>query len=241
MVQPAVRIFTAEQADAAARGLETPDEVRGFEALRAESAAVRLFLKTPEWAAIYARIMGNGKPPTGHHETLGDVSRFLRWTAGGEMVGDVPLDARKAYLHAALEVEKLARAAARTTPVSPAAPAAPVAAAPVSSSSSALGFADALRAVQAGAHIARWSWPSGMYVTMQEGYPQGIGINANTARATGLPKGTVAVFLPYLLRRLPQTAPVVDDGKFVDEPPTFAQWTPGQDDLFATDWRVLTR
>jgi hypothetical protein len=78
-------------------------------------------------------------------------------------------------------------------------------------------------------------------VTAQAGYPQGIGVNANTAAATGLEEGTTAVFRPYLLRLMPQMTPVVDDGKFVDLPPEFEHWTPSQSDMFADDWRVLPR
>lgn len=46
-----------------------------------------------------------------------------------------------------------------------------------------------------------WSahWESGMYITLQKGYPEGIPINSNTAEATGLPEGTVKVFREYIM------------------------------------------
>lgn len=228
MVQPAVRILTAEQAYAAARALETPAEVRQFEAMRAESSAVRAFLNTAEWSAISTRIMGNGQPPTGRPKSLGDVSRFLRWTAGGELGGEVTDDSRRAYLHAALEVETFARRQVQSAPVSPAgAAAAPVSPAPASPSGL-VGFAEALRAVQEGAHISRASWPAGSYVTAQAGYPQGIAVNANMARATWLAEGSTVAFSPYL-------------ALVTGEAPEVEPWAPGQRDLFAADWRIAFR
>lgn len=104
-----------------------------------------------------------------------------------------------------------------------------------------LSFGEAMMAVRAGALITRVAW-SGGYVAAQAGYPQGIGVNANTSAATGLAEGSTAVFGPYLIRQLPERAPVVDDGKFVDQPPRFVLgWAPDQEDLFADDWRVLPK
>lgn len=71
--------------------------------------------------------------------------------------------------------------------------------------------------------VARAGWNGkNMWVVRQDGYPDGISINANTARATGLLEGTVMRFLPYLMLR---TA----DGAFVP-------WPPSQADLLADDW-----
>lgn len=84
----------------------------------------------------------------------------------------------------------------------------------------------ALGAVKAGQKIARLGWNGkGMFVVYQEGYPQGIPINANTAKATGLPAGTVCSFRPYLVMK---TA----DGAFVP-------WVASQTDLLAEDWVVV--
>lgn len=81
----------------------------------------------------------------------------------------------------------------------------------------------AVRALRAGQQVTRSGWNgAGMYVAYQDGYPDGIAINGNTARATGLPEGTVCRFLPYLMLR---TA----DGAFVP-------WVISQSDALADDW-----
>jgi hypothetical protein len=95
-----------------------------------------------------------------------------------------------------------------------------------------LGFADAMAAVLAGEHITRDRWAGRAYVTAQAGYPDGIGINANTAAATGLPEGEEAEFGPYLMKCQ------LREG----ERPRFVPgWAPNQGDMFATDWRVRAR
>ena len=89
-----------------------------------------------------------------------------------------------------------------------------------------LNFSQALFAVKGGKRIQRAGWNGkGMYVTFQPGYPEGIAINENTAKATGLSQGTVCKFLPYLLMR---TA----DGSFVP-------WVVSQTDVLADDWKIL--
>ena len=65
-----------------------------------------------------------------------------------------------------------------------------------------------------------------MYIVLQPGYPDGIGINANTAEATGIPQGTVCVFRPYLMM-------FTADGEFVP-------WVASQTDLLASDWETVT-
>lgn len=88
-------------------------------------------------------------------------------------------------------------------------------------------FSDALRACRAGSKIARppGQWTAGQYIAYQPGYPDGIAINANTAKATGLPEGTVAAFKPYLMV-------LCRDGQFMP-------YTPLSWDLLAEDWIVL--
>jgi hypothetical protein len=238
MVQPALRIFTAEQAADAARSLETPSEVRQFVALASESSSVRAFIQAPEWAAINRRIMGDGKPPSGALESLAELARFCRWTSDGSLGERPDPSAAAAYRHMAVEIEAFDRRMRRAVPVSPAVTANPKP--PSTAPAAGLSFASALAAVKAGQHATRSSWRGG-YVTAQAAYPQGIGVNANTARATGLPEGATAVFRPYLMRALPQVTPVVDDGRFVEPTPAFVPWTPDQDDLFAEDWRILPR
>lgn len=221
MVQPAVRILSTADAQAAARELESPREVEQFKAMAAESGSVRAFLDTPEWAAIYQRIMGDGKPPTGRPRVLADVSRYMRWTADGLMGSFVDEKTRSAYLHCALEVDTFARSANRAAMVAAAAPA----------GKPGISFGAAMSALKAGSRVRRSRWAAGVYVTMQAGYPDGIGVNANTAAATGLVQGSTVAFAPYLMQCVRPAA----DG----QPPMFAPWTPNQEELFAEDWILL--
>jgi hypothetical protein len=86
-------------------------------------------------------------------------------------------------------------------------------------------FGDALTAVKAGKKINRSGWNGhDMYVVYQPGYPDGIGINANTANATGIPQGTVCRFRPYLMMFTAQ-------GDFVP-------WVASQTDVLADDWQA---
>ncbi len=87
------------------------------------------------------------------------------------------------------------------------------------------GIGWAVEQMQSGSRVARRGWNGkGMYLAYQPGYPAGIPINANTAKATGLPEGTVCKFLPYIMMK---TA----DGSFVP-------WLCSQTDLLATDWEL---
>ena len=84
-------------------------------------------------------------------------------------------------------------------------------------------FSEALIMVRAGSRISRSGWNGkGMYVVYQPGYPQGIAINSNTAKALFEPEGTVERFLPYLLMK---TA----EGSFVP-------WLASHTDILARDW-----
>lgn len=84
-------------------------------------------------------------------------------------------------------------------------------------------FSQALTDLKAGHRMTRTGWNGrGMWVVKQDGYPDVIPINSNTAQATGLDEGTVCQFLPYLMMR---TA----DGAFVP-------WVISQTDAFAEDW-----
>lgn len=91
-----------------------------------------------------------------------------------------------------------------------------------------MNFSEAFeRVLETGTRISREGWPSrGMYVVHQEGYPNGIPINANTARATGLPQGALAIFRPYLML-------CTADGEFVP-------WVISQTDVLAEDWMVVS-
>lgn len=232
MVQPARRIITDESAADAALALETPSEVRRFVALAEESRAVREYLGTDQWDAIWKRIMGDGRAPTGRPNSIADMARFFRWAADGA-ISSTPVsdERRRAFLHCATELDAFASRFDQML----------LSSATIAQPAGALSFSEALDAVKTGAHITRAAWTGGSYVTAQAGYPQGIGVNQNTAGATGLPVGTQVAFPPYLIRRLPVLAPVVDDGKFVEPTPAFTPWTPDQADLFATDWRIVPR
>jgi len=88
------------------------------------------------------------------------------------------------------------------------------------------GIGWAIKEMQNGGRVTRPGWNGkGMYLAYQPGYPDGIPINANTARATGQPEGTVCRFLPYIMMR---TA----DGSFVP-------WLASQTDILAIDWQLV--
>lgn len=89
------------------------------------------------------------------------------------------------------------------------------------------GIGWAINQMRAGNRVARAGWNGkGMWLAYQPGYPGGIPINANTAKATGLVEGTVCRFLPYIMMR---TA----DGSFVP-------WLASQTDILAEDWDIVT-
>jgi hypothetical protein len=66
-----------------------------------------------------------------------------------------------------------------------------------------------------------------MFVCLQTGYPKGAAINKNTVDATGLPEGSEAQFLPYLMFRTAR-------GDFVP-------WVASQTDLLENDWKIVAR
>jgi Protein of unknown function (DUF2829) len=70
------------------------------------------------------------------------------------------------------------------------------------------GFGWALAMLRDGRRLSRSGWNArGQFVVLQDGYPDGIAINANTPRATGIPQGTVKKFRPYLMRSLRRMSP----------------------------------
>lgn len=87
-------------------------------------------------------------------------------------------------------------------------------------------FAWAIRKLKSGILIFRRGWNgSGMWLTYQKGYADGIPINRNTAEATGMAEGTVCKFRPYIMMYTAQ-------GDFVP-------WVASQSDLLAEDWREV--
>lgn len=86
-------------------------------------------------------------------------------------------------------------------------------------------FEWALQQLRMGKRVRRRGWNGkGMYIVLQKAYPQGIPINENTADATGLARGMVCNFLPYLMMK---TAAAV---------PTFVPWLASQSDILESDW-----
>lgn len=91
-------------------------------------------------------------------------------------------------------------------------------------------FGQALTWLREGFQVFRDSWYGDRFVVLQEGYPKGIGINANTAKATGLPEGTICRFEPYLMIG-------VADGTSPSGT-TFRPWEPTAQDVLAEDWKI---
>ena len=87
-------------------------------------------------------------------------------------------------------------------------------------------FSYALAFLREGHKMQREGWNGkGMFIVFQPGYPEGIPINENTAKAIGEPAGTIHKFLPYIMMRTAQ-------GEFVP-------WLASQTDLLAGDWRIV--
>lgn len=87
------------------------------------------------------------------------------------------------------------------------------------------GFEVALTDLKQGFRVCRAGWNApDQFVALQKGYPDGIAINTNTAKATGRPEGTVCVFRPYLML-------CTADGSFVP-------WAPTVSDVLAEDWEI---
>ena len=85
------------------------------------------------------------------------------------------------------------------------------------------GFEWALTQLRQGHRVCRNGWNGkGLWIFYQEGYPDGIPINANTAKATGIAQGTVCKFSPYLMI------------KSIDN--SFVPWLASQTDLLCLDW-----
>jgi hypothetical protein len=87
-------------------------------------------------------------------------------------------------------------------------------------------FSEALELLKAGKRLERMGWNGkGMFITLQEGYPDGVAINANTSKAIGMPEGIVCKFLPYIMMK-------TVEGSFVP-------WIASQTDILANDWDLF--
>lgn len=87
-------------------------------------------------------------------------------------------------------------------------------------------FSEMLVALKQGKKGTRANWnAAGQFVFLQKGYPDGIGLNKNTAEATGFAEGTVFRFQPYLM--------------LLNAQYEFVPWVPSTGDIFAEDWEVV--
>lgn len=89
-----------------------------------------------------------------------------------------------------------------------------------------LTFGLAIEAAKKGAKITRLGWNGkGMWVVYRTGYPEGIPCNENTAKAVGIPEGSLFKVRPYLQM------------KCVDG--SFQMWLASQSDILADDWAIV--
>ncbi len=89
-----------------------------------------------------------------------------------------------------------------------------------------MNFGKAIEKVKEGHHIYRDGWNgSGMFVLYQKGYPEGIGVNRQTAEAYGIEEGSILKFRPYLQLYTAQG--------------DCAMWSPSTSDALAEDWHCV--
>jgi hypothetical protein len=87
-------------------------------------------------------------------------------------------------------------------------------------------FGWALMCLRGGDRVARRGWNAqGQFVALQWGYPAGVPANEPTAKAIGVPVGTMIVFDQYFVLRNA-------DGHYVP-------WTPSTGDCLAMDWYTV--
>ena len=87
-------------------------------------------------------------------------------------------------------------------------------------------FGSAIVFLKAGARVARKGWNGkNMSIAYQNGYPEGIPCNANTAKAWGMKEGDLFKCRPYLQMKCA-------DG-------TFQMWVASQSDILAEDWYIV--
>lgn len=88
-------------------------------------------------------------------------------------------------------------------------------------------FGVALAVMKSGRRVRRQGWNGkGMFVVHRRGYPEGIPVDEETAKAFGVAVGTVCVFQPYLVLR-------AADGTFV------SGWLASQTDMLSEDWEEM--
>lgn len=89
-----------------------------------------------------------------------------------------------------------------------------------------MNFGEATQAAKEGKKVCRSGWNgSGMYAVIMPGYPDGIPVNAATAKAHNVPEGTVMIFRPYWQLFTAQK--------------DIAMWSPSGSDSLAEDWQIV--
>jgi hypothetical protein len=90
----------------------------------------------------------------------------------------------------------------------------------------ALSFSFALEAARQGKKIARLGWEGTVqYVVLKPGYPQGIPCNAATAKAHGIPEGTLFYYGQFL--------------ELKSRDNCCLPWVASQSDLLHDDWYIV--
>lgn len=89
------------------------------------------------------------------------------------------------------------------------------------------GFDVALNLLKMGQRVSRRAWGKESWIMFQSGYPDGIPINANTAKASGIDEGTVCKFLPYIQMKIASVEA------------TFVHYCPNMIDIVSEDWIVI--
>ena len=87
-------------------------------------------------------------------------------------------------------------------------------------------FGEALRELKAGKKVCRSGWNGkGMFIVYQNGYPQGISCNKQTAIAWGLNEGDLFRCEPYLQIKMTNGS--------------HSMWVPSINDVLAEDWEIV--
>ena len=89
-----------------------------------------------------------------------------------------------------------------------------------------MNFSQALEFIKHGNKLQREGWNGkGMYLVYKKGYPEGVPISENASEATGIPRGTVCKFQPYIMMYTTHD--------------NFVPWVASQSDLLSDDWNLV--
>ena len=87
-------------------------------------------------------------------------------------------------------------------------------------------FGWALEQVNKGRRVCRQGWNGkGMFIVKMDGYPEGIPVNENTAKAFGIEFGTTVKVRPYLA--------MLDAQGYI-----VSGWLASMTDMLSTDWEI---